>query len=352
MRLTAGRRLGTWAAVVLLAVFTTGAASGRPSGHSPATKRVCDRAAGPRGNDAASGTVQHPFASVPRLTAALRPGQTGCLFQGQFNGDVTISHGGTPTAPIVLRAAPGASATISGEVDFERGGNYWRLTRLNINGASSGQRTVQIHANGLRLDHDNITNQNFGESCIIDGSVQYGVSRGTVIDHNVIHNCGASKTAQFNHGVYVCCGYGTKVTNNVIYGNSGFGVQLYPNADKALVANNIIDRNAHGGGIVGGDLYGACYATDRATVANNIITNNGRYGIDAWWGCTRGTSNRAIHNCLWSNAYAAFNPEGTGFTASGNIKANPRFVRPSQHDYRLRRQSPCAGLGPRGQVGP
>jgi Right handed beta helix region len=266
---------------------------------------------------------------------------------------VTISQGGRPNARIVLRAAPGASATIHGEVDFESGGNYWRLTGLTIDGASSSQRTIQVHVGGLRLDHNNITNENLGGSCIIDGSLQYGVSHGTIIDHNIIHNCGASNSAPYNHGVYVCCGYGTRVTNNVIYGNTGFGVQLYPDADSAVVANNVVDGNANGGGVLyGGDTYGSCHATDGASVRNNIITNNGHYGISAWWGCGRGARNLANRNCLWGNTSGGVNSEGRGLAASQNLKANPRFVSPKRHDYRLRRGSRCKAMAPRGRVGP
>jgi hypothetical protein len=291
---------------------------------------------------------------VARLAAALRPGETGCLFSGRFDGDVAISHRGRRDARIVLRAAPGEFARIDGVIDWKRGARYWRVTGLTIDGASSTEVTIEIHDDGIQLDHNDITNENRGATCIIDGSLQYGVSRNTVIDHNRIHDCGTPGSApQHHHGVYECCGYGARVKNNLIYGNTGFGVQLYPEADGTVVANNVIDANMQGGGVFfGGDTYGSCHATDGAAVRNNIITNNGHYGINAWWGCTPGTHNVANRNCLWANTSGALNPEATGFKAARNLNANPAFVAQKRHDYRLRRRSRCAGMGPRGRIGP
>jgi Right handed beta helix region len=345
--------------VCLCAIFasvgagSTAAVYGDSTPASASAQPVCNRAAAPRGNDRAQGTVGRPFATVARLVAALRPGQTGCLLQGEFDGDVVISKSGTRATPITLRAFPRGAATINGVVDWEPGGRYWRVTGIRINGPGTTKATVQIHDDGIRLDHDDITNHALGGSCILVGNLQYGVSRGTVIDHNRIHDCGAPGSAPYHHGVYVCCGYGTRVTNNFIWHSTGRGIQLYPDADGAVVSHNVIDDNTHKGGVTfGGDTYGACYQTSNATVSNNIITYNGTYGIDAFWGCSPGTGNRASRNCLWGNASGSITPDVVGFKASGNLRANPRFVARQNHDYRVRRGSPCARMGPLGRVGP
>jgi phosphatidylinositol-3-phosphatase len=286
--------------------------------------------------------------TLQTFASSLVAGDVGCLTSRTYSG-VVIRNGGTSASPITLQPAPGDSATIHGEVDFESGGNYWRLTGLTIDGASSSQRTIQVHVGGLRLDHNNITNENLGGSCIIDGSLQYGVSHGTIIDHNIIHNCGASNSAPYNHGVYVCCGYGTRVTNNVIYGNTGFGVQLYPDADSAVVDHNVIDGDAlsHLSGVTfAGDTYGGCYATDSATVSDNIITNHHQFGVDHWFGCTpNGVGDRLAGNCFWNDPSGDFNAWG-GTTASGNLHVDPLYVNRLIHNYALQAGSPCIGKGP------
>src|SRR5262249_45856607 len=230
---------------LMLAAIGAAGANVRDSAGAGARTVVCDRVASPGGSDRARGTLRHPFATVERLVVSLRPGWTGCLRAGRYPGDVGIHRGGTLLRPITLRSFPGASARIGGTVDWEPGADHWRVTRLTIDGAGRGDdmATVQIHADGIRLDHDNITNENNGGTCILDGNVQDGntVTHGTRIDHNRIHDCGAPGGDPFHHGVYVCCGYGTRVTSNYIWHATGYGIQLYPDAQGAIVERNVID---------------------------------------------------------------------------------------------------------------
>ena len=322
------------------------------AGNGPAA-RACDRAASPRGSDGAAGTVRRPFATLSRLAAALRPGQTGCLFAGRYPGNVVIRQAGTARRRITLRSFPShASATIKGSIDWEPGGRYWRVTGLTIDGAGISQAAVQIHDDGIQLDHDDITNENDGQSCITDGNLQYGVTHGVVIDRNRIHDCGSSTNAALNHGVYVCCGYDTRVTNNYIWNTTGYGIQLYPDADGAVVDHNVVDGSQTKSGIeLGGDTYTNCHVTDDATISNNILTDNHAYGVNIFWGCGRGGRNRATGNCLWGN-HSGGVARDVGLSSSRNVVANPRFVAPQRHDFRLRRGSPCGRMAPRGRVRP
>src|SRR2546430_2550089 len=92
-----GRRLCLYATIALVGACSAAAVQGKSALASASAPRVCDRAAAPRGKDGAQGTIRHPFATVGRLVAALRPGQTGCLLRGRFDGDVVISKSGTAT---------------------------------------------------------------------------------------------------------------------------------------------------------------------------------------------------------------------------------------------------------------
>ena len=291
---------------------------------------------------------------VGRLVAALRPGQTGCLRSGRYQGDIVIRHPGAPNAPITLRPYPGAVVRLDGSVDWEPGAHDWRLTGLRIDGANAGsQNTISINTDRIRIDHNDITNENKGASCILIGSLQYGTSRSSVVDHNRIHGCGDSGSASLNHGVYVCCGYGVRVTSNVIYGVSGYGVQLYPDADGSRVDHNIIVGSSSRSGVVfGGDTYGGCFQTQNAAVTSNIIASNDQYGVDQWWGCRPGSGNLVSANCFFANRSGAIDSDHTGMVVGRNVAANPRFRAPARNDFRLGRGSRCAAMTPRGSVGP
>jgi Right handed beta helix region len=297
--------------------------------------------------------VRHPFATVSRLVSALRRGQTGCLLGGAYEDDVVLRRGGTVRAPITLRAYPGATVRIKGTLDWERGAPYWRVSGLTIDGSSSSESTIAIHDDGIRLDHNDITNENQGGSCVLIGNVEHGTGRGTVVDHNRIHDCGGASSPELYHGVYLCCGQQVRIASNLIWHNSGYGVQLYPDADGARVDHNVIDGSRLKSGVtIGGDEYGACYATSDAVVSDNIITSNAAYGVNTHWGCKVGSGNRVLHNCLWGNRLGTITPDAEGITASGNLRVNPHFTAPEYRDFRLRRGSRCRRMAPQGRVGP
>jgi parallel beta helix pectate lyase-like protein len=340
---------------LVLAAICAGGPNVRDSAGAGARSVVCDRVASPGGSDRARGTLKRPFATVGRLIASLRPGRTGCLRAGRYTENVVIRRGGTPQRPITLRSFPRASATVVGTIDWEPGGDRWRVTRIKIDGASSDSATMQIHSDGVRLDHNDITNENKGGSCILDGNLQDGdtTTHGTTIDHNRIHDCGP-RADPYQHGVYLCCGYGTRVTNNYIWHASGYGIQLYPAADGAIVERNVIDGSVTRSGVTfsGDVIIGSCHAASNSIVRNNIIVNNRLHGINTSWDCAPGVHNTASGNCLWHNREGNLAEDLRGVVVNRNIIANPRFIDENRHNYQLRRGSRCRHKAPGGMVGP
>ena len=76
-----------------------------------------------------------------------------------------------------------------------------------------------------------------------------------------------------------------------------------------------------------------------------------RYNVESWWptGNPVGTGNLASENCLWNGTQGNV-ADPVGFTASGNVVANPGYSDRSAADFALRRAAPCAGFGPGGET--
>jgi hypothetical protein len=347
-KLVFGIALTTLAALMSLSV-----ALAQPQAKKPRARAApCQRFASPRGEDSNRGTKKSPFETAARLARALKAGQTGCLLAGRFTGNVGISGRGRPGLLITLRAAPGAKATICG-VQFQPGADYWRLSGLSIDGSCSTQWfTVQIYADHVTLDHDDVTNHHRAGSCVlIGGHVRDGgVAPNAWLHHDRIHDCGSTTTGPASHGIYAAAARSARVTDSYIYGNSGYGIQLYPDAQGTLVERNVIDGNSTKSGLVFAGR--SPYASSNNVVTENIFTRNGMFGITASWGGQVGTGNLVKANCFWANSKGAFNRDSVGFVRKRNLEANPNFVSAPSGDYRMHRKSPCRAMRPRGRVGP
>jgi Right handed beta helix region len=239
-------------------------------------------------------------------------------------------------------------ARILGRIEIADTANYVTISHLKINGASSPENTVQVWGDRFKLLRSNIDggHSNTMQSCVYLGHVAYGVAYDTVIDHNRIHDCGTPATFE-GHGLYVDATRGvTRITNNYIYDNAGFGMQLYKDGDNVLVEHNVFDGAMLKAGVLfAGETPG--YSSDNNTVRHNIFTNNNTYGIDAWWGGPVGRGNAASSNCFWRNGTRPFG-ERTGWTrGTGDVFADPLYVNRARKDFRLRAGSPCAKDGPR-----
>jgi parallel beta-helix repeat protein len=285
---------------------------------------------------------------VQRLVQALRPGRVGCLLAGTFAEDVSIQRGGRPGKRIVLRSAPSVMAGILGRIEIAETANYVTISHLRINGASSPENTVQVWGDRFKLLNNNINGGHSStfQSCIYLGHTTYGIAYGAVIDHNRIHDCGTPATAE-GHGVYVDASRGvTKITNNYIYDNDGFGMQLYKDGDNVRIEHNVFDGAVLKAGILfGGETPDM--SSDNNTVRHNIFTNNSTFGIDASWGGPTGVRNVASSNCFWRNRLGAFGLRRGWTDLGNNVFADPLYVNRARKDFRLRAGSPCVNKGPR-----
>jgi hypothetical protein len=253
-----------------------------------------------------------------------------------------MRRSGRADARVVVRSYPGERATLVGIVLIPHGVNDVTLSRLNILGTGS-QNTVKVNSLGDIVEHNNITNNQRGASCMILGSNDgWGQAVAPIIRHNRIHDCG-SNDLDYNHqqGIYAENVVDGEIVHNVIWNVAAKAIQLYPNAQRTRFAYNIID----GGGpsIRGGALFGGddTYTSNNNVIEHNVIAYARTYNIDAFWERAVGTGNVAMQNCVWRGEAGNINFDAGGFTASKNVVADPRFVNRGRHDYRLRPRSRC-----------
>ena len=312
---------------VLLPLIGGSAALAQPN--TP-RKSPCTRVAGPNG--------------VGRLLSALRPGDVGCLARGVY-GDITIRRGGSAGRPVTVRSAPRGRATIRGILEIADSAEHVIVSDLSVDGSGSGQQTVQVWGDYVTLRRLVVTNRGQGGSCIHLGSRDYGTAVGTRLERSRIHHCGND---EFDHGIYADSSRRAVITRNYVYANPGWGLHLYKDADETRVERNVFDGNRESGVLLGGDNSdGRCLASDGNVIRGNILSFNAKHGVDEWWGCAPGKDNVAVGNCVWGNGTGGFDNDFEGYAARANRTANPRYVDRGKSNFRLRRGSGCAGMGPR-----
>ena len=206
-------------------------------------------------------------------------------------------------------------------------------TYIGIHSQGSYDRTLYNHIHDLGAPPG---------SCPQGGGIMMGdmATTGQEAHGNVVHDVGPPPGAcREIHGIYVSAPY-CKVTNNLLFRNSGMGIQLWGRPDHCLVANNTIFANGRGL-VVGGDpKYGS---NDYTVVANNIVYRNVDVGV--YESGLIGPNNRFVHNLVYGNKTDWFLKKGRQI---GGIEADPRFVRYTgtlDGDYRLQKGSPAIATG-------
>jgi hypothetical protein len=305
----------------------------------------CDRFAAPWGNDGSRGTKKRPFRTPQRLADSLRPGKTGCLRSGVYNGAedgfvLRLEHGGSEQRRITIRSFPRERAKLVGIVYIASGANYVTLTHLAIEGTGD-HNTVKIYATDTVVRANDITNASRGESCMILGNDSDGQAVRTTVRQNRFHDCGSSENDNKDHAIYVASAVDGRIVGNVFWGTTGYSIHLYPDATRMQVSRNIIDGgppSVRGGVLLAGD---SSYSSSDNVIENNVIAYADTYNITSDWEGSVGAGNIVRSNCVWQGKDGNINSSNGGFTASSNTVAPPRFVDRAHHDYRLKRGSRC-----------
>jgi hypothetical protein len=309
----------------------------------------CAKVAAPGGSDSGGGSESQPYLTARKLVGSLGAGETGCLRAGTYAGDVTISRGGSSGAPITLTSYPGERATIAGKLWVADSANFVTVSSLDLDGRNPDQApSPTINGDDVTFADNDVTNRNT-TICFDLGATTYGRANRTLIKGNRIHGCGQLPSTNFDHGIYVEHATAATIVDNQVYDNADRGIQLYPDAQRSYVARNVIDGNGEGILIAGGsEDYGSQASNDNVIEQNLITNSNQRNNVEARWDASLvGQGNFVRNNCIHGGALAGSNhglAPDYGFTSSGNIGSNPRYVDRGAKDFRLLPDSPCLNL--------
>ncbi|MHB1462939.1 MAG: right-handed parallel beta-helix repeat-containing protein [Armatimonadota bacterium] len=188
----------------------------------------------------------------------------------------------------------------------------------------------------------------------IGGIYTLGVSAGTVIHHNLIHDITRFERGEEGYGgwgIYLdAASSEIRVENNVVYNTRDGGLHLhsfgYPYGDE--IVNNVF-AYAGAGQLVRNNTEET--ESSHAVLEHNIVYNsNGRmFDGDNW---TAKGKFSADYNCYFSEKTTSPDFYGlnfAGWQATGrdthSLVADPWFMNARKHDFRLKPNSPALKLG-------
>jgi len=339
-----GLPLGLAAGVALLLALAGVGATEDAGGHGPASGS-CDRFAAPHGSDSARGTLLRPFRSAPRLAAALRPGQTGCLRGGAYRSrDLRVE-----TRRTTLRPYQNERVTLRADIRLAPSARSSVLAGMTLDGTSGGSEIqLTLFADHSVLRGNTITNRHSSASCVYVAPYHSRPPpRGVRIVGNKIHDCGELPATNHDHGIYVAGAHRTLIKGNWIYDNADRGIQLYPAAKRTQALGNIVDSN--GWGVVfGGDDSGSCSNGNK--VVRNVIANSRlSWNVHSTPQGPRCRRNVLRRNCVFSRlndpqqgSNGGVQKPSRSFRARRNLIARPSYRNRKSGDLRLRPGTRCA----------
>ena len=252
---------------------------------------------------------------------------------------------GTPTSPIVFKAAPGATVIVTGQLrGFELIGRSW-VTIEGFNVFSTAQYGIYVKTCAnvtIRNNHVShagrpasgstfagISVSETADSLISGNTTEDNSDSGIYLNSNVSNVTVEGNVSARNARVYIRAASGIEVRSpgniirgNVCHDNEDSGIAVKPFAAGVPAPNNLIVNNVTYGNAVHGI---AISASQSQRIVGNTVYANGDSGIDL-----SGTSSQAViaNNIVVDNATSAGG-------SVGNIRVDSGSTTGTTLDYDL-----------------
>lgn len=248
--------------------------------------------------DDTAGAMQE-YSDIQTAISAVQAGQTVLVHDGIYTGFELVNRTGTPTAPIVIRAA-GTNAVISSSTSTGDGirlhnSSYITVEGFLIQGGANVANPITarcIAARGATATAPMLGNILRGNRCTDAGLECFYLSQfgNGLIENNFIRGCGRAGGIR-NHGIYLANAGSdnTVIRRNTISttnsaGNESNGIHM--NGDLSiggdgLISGVLIDANTiHNNTQNGINLDGV----QNTTLRNNLVYGNARHAVRAYDG--------------------------------------------------------------------
>lgn len=287
-------------------------------------------------------------------------------------GDVVIVHGGTyasfSTVTLIpsnrnggswsntttIRAAPGETVTLQGELDIHDDARYWVIEGFIIDAGDTQEVAVLIgSAAFIRFRDVEVKNARH--------SGMLGCSNGCELLNVKSHHNGVGPNTKCDnppvnggqcHGIYMSPQGSFLIDGGEFHHNEGWGLHFYPDPENGTIRNIRTYEN----GLFG---LGFIFGNGGHLVYNNLVYDNGHAGIQSnrptqiyhntlygndgdgllLWGSGHVVHNNIIYNNAGTIAQDASN------TVSHNLTENPGFSLAGSGDFHVAEGGPACGIG-------
>lgn len=329
------------------------------------------------GNNSNPGTEGKPWRTIAKGMDMLNAGDTLYVRGGTYTeGLMRIKRSGTEASPIKVLSSPGESPRITCP-NASQSQDQILIQHMNGYNLPMGWITIE----GLEIDscysgikfynlHNSVIRRNWIHNCLHSGI--YGNGTRLLFDRNIVNSNGSVKIGA--HGFYMNGSHFT-ITNNLIYDNQAFGIQLngsassfyrstahagpeYTHSYNWTIVNNTFAYQRTAAGIV---VWGSTCNDTR--IENNIFyenssTRSASVAQGIHFTSTTCTGIQIRNNLAFASGSGGTTFLGSGakewvhYTQSGNIVnvSNPGFANapatlPESPNFKLTEQSPAIDKG-------
>lgn len=243
------------------------------------------------GSDKNPASKAAPMRTIQKAANLARAGDTILVRTGVYREPVVLQFSGQADKPIVLKNYPGERPVIQpGELGEQPTGHGVLLQAQQ--GYQKPIGWITIEGLEIRYGHDGVKFYNAHDIVIRNCHIHENYNQGilgngnrVLIDRNIIAGNGTNKNERQSlmHGIYAT-GTAITITNNLIYSNAAYGIQVaaydykedsmagpeYAEAKDWLIMNNTLAFNKHSSGLV---IWQD--GVENCTVQNNIFYKNG-----------------------------------------------------------------------------